>query len=406
VVCLVPHRPRNPTGFVRQHPDTKRTRWQGIVKYPDPDQPGRWRTRSQTFDRKADAQRWVDETLAEHRRTPEYRPPSDERFGAFLERWLRDVAPGRVYDTTAAAYWRYAKPLLAAPVAQKPLRAVTPADLQAVYAAMVKAGRAPTTVGHTHTVARQALETAVAWGLIPYSPADRVHVPKRRQRAITPPTPAEAQAIVRAADGHRLKALWWLLALTGMRRGEALGLRWEDIDEARRVLMVRRAVTSDGSLRSIHEPKTAAGRRAVAVSDYLLDILREHRQRQRLERLAAGPAWEPSGYVFTNTKGGLLWPNGVWRAFKAVLAKAGLPASIRIHDLRHAMATYWLANGVPVKVVSERLGHANIAITLQIYAHALPTMQAEAAQEMDAWFVAGVTTASPGAQKSQESSES
>ncbi|HBQ95869.1 MAG TPA: site-specific integrase, partial [Sulfobacillus sp.] len=191
--------------------------------------------------------------------------------------------------------------------------------------------------------------------------------------------------LLAVADTHRLKALWYTLALSGCRRGEALGLQWTDIDEDKKLIYIRRALTSDGSLRSIHEPKTAQGRRTLAVTPYLLELLSQHRHQQKLERLAKGVLWKNSeGYVFVTRDGGVLWPNDVWATFKRLLKKAGLRQDIRIHDLRHAMASFWLANGVPIKVVSERLGHANIAITLQIYGHLLPNMQSEAATEMEA----------------------
>ncbi|CAB1128383.1 protein of unknown function [Candidatus Hydrogenisulfobacillus filiaventi] len=163
----VPNRPRNPTGFVWSHPDTQTKRWQGVVKYPDPDKPGQWKTRSKTFERKADAQRWVDEALAEHRKNPQYRPPSEEAFGVYLSRWLTDVARARVRDTTWRAYAHAAHPLIDR-LGAKPLKAVTPLDIQAVYTALLSEGRfQPATIRITHNVCRQALDDAVDWGLIP-----------------------------------------------------------------------------------------------------------------------------------------------------------------------------------------------------------------------------------------------
>ncbi|MDG6999571.1 MAG: tyrosine-type recombinase/integrase, partial [Nitrososphaerota archaeon] len=122
----------------------------------------------------------------------------------------------------------------------------------------------------------------------------------------------------------------------------------------------------------------------ISLSPYLVDILRQHQQRQQDERLAAGPRWEEGNWVFTTRSGKWLSPRNVHRRFKQLLKAANLPETARIHDLRHAMATYWLTHGVPVKVVSERLGHSTIAITLQVYGHVLPHMQLEAAQMMDA----------------------
>ncbi|WP_243239904.1 tyrosine-type recombinase/integrase [Sulfobacillus harzensis] len=121
-----------------------------------------------------------------------------------------------------------------------------------------------------------------------------------------------------------------------------------------------------------------------------MELLREHRHQQELERMAKGSVWRNADdYVFVTRNGGMLWPNDVWATFKRLLKRAGLRSDIRIHDLRHAMASFWLAHGVPVKVVSERLGHANISITLQIYGHLLPNMQEQAAADMEAMFLGG-----------------
>jgi len=146
----------------------------------------------------------------------------------------------------------------------------------------------------------------------------------------------------------------------------------------------------------------------VALSDHLLGILRQQQSAQRLEHVAAGEVWQNSGYVFTTAVGTWLSPRNVHRSFKQLVARAGLSPTTRIHDLRHAMATFWLANGVQPKVVSERLGHANVNITLQVYGHVLPNMQAEAANALDGAFFGDpaeaprVTTASPRASGSRD----
>ena len=183
-------------------------------------------------------------------------------------------------------------------------------------------------------------------------------------------------------------ALWWFISLAGCRKGEALGLKWVDIDWGRSVAVIQRTVAADGGLHTVHDAKTVKGRRSIALSTYLIDILREHRQSQTLEQARYGNAWNPEGWVFPSEKGTMLWPSNVNRRFRALRKKVGLPERLRPHDLRHAMATAWLTADppVPVKIVSERLGHASINITLQIYGHLLPDMQAEAAERMDAWL--------------------
>ena len=379
-------RPRNPTGFVRPHPDTKTKRWQGIVKYPDLDKPGQWKSRSQTFERKADAQAWVDETLSEHRKNPAYKPPSDEGFATFVSRWLNDVAKIQVRETTWNAYYYAVQPALRL-IGDKPLKHIAPLDIQGVYTSMIADGIKPATIRITHNVCRQALDAAVDYQMIPVNPVHRVKPPRVPKPVVHPPTPVQARALLHVADNHMWKTLWYMIALTGCRRGEALGLQWGDIDWTGRTLTIQRTLAGKAARRQIHEPKTASGRRVVAGSKFLMDLLNAHQHQQKLVRIAAGADWVETGFIFTTRTGKPLDGDNVRRAFKKLLKVAGLDESTRIHDLRHAMATTWLAQGVPVKVVSERLGHASIAITLQLYGHVLPNMQSEAAEQMDRWLL-------------------
>lgn len=248
---------------------------------------------------------------------------------------------------------------------------------------MLKSGKATSTIHHTHVVAHSSLNEAVNWGLIPFNPVDRVKPPRVTSPAIVPPSADEARALLAAAEHSRLKALWWFIAITGCQKGEAVALKWSDIDWEGKVVWIRRTAAEEGGLLTVHDTKTAKGRRAVALSTYLLDILREHRERQPLERDLIGPDWNPGELVFPSRRGTMLWPTNVATIFRKLRREVGCRDDIKIHGLRHAMATDWLLAGVPIKVVSERLGHANIAITLQIYGHPLPNMQAEAAEQMD-----------------------
>jgi integrase len=260
---------------------------------------------------------------------------------------------------------------------------------------MAQSGKAPSTVHHTYVVVHSALDQAVAWGLIPANPADRVKPPRVTQSEMVPPTVDELKRLLAAATGDRLQALWWLIALTGLRKGEALALKWSDVDWAQHTLRVVRTVAADGGLRSIHDAKTAAGRRSVALSPHLEEILMAHQERQAIEQAAFGGdggAWNAEGWVFCSEHGTLLWPANVNRRFRTLRQQAGLPDTVRIHDLRHAMATLWLSQGVPVRVVSERLGHASVSVTLQIYGHLLPHMQAAAAAQMEAQLVDAIPT--------------
>jgi len=376
---LMPRRPKEPYAVApRPLPSG---RWKGRVVRYDPET-GHRHELTQTFDTKREAKAWAEAEAAKYREDPHRKPPSDETLGAYFERWVRDVVA--VQDSTRADYRRmgaYAVERLG----QKPLKSLTAVDVQGLYAELSRAGLSGRTVRYVHAVLHHALRDAVNFGLIPANPTDKVHPPKLQARLIVPPTREEIAAFLTAADQHRLRALWYVLALTGLRRGEALGLQWSDIHWDTKTLTVQRNIIEKSGLGvRIHSPKTNAGRRTIALSSYLLDILRDHQATQDLERQAAGTAWSPEQWVFTTRTGGLLIPRNVHRAFQRLMAQAGIQQPVRIHDLRHAMASFWLASGVPVKVVSERLGHADIHITLQVYGHLLPTLQAAAAEEMDA----------------------
>ncbi len=163
-----------------------------------------------------------------------------------------------------------------------------------------------------------------------------------------------------------------------------MGLRWSDIDWDRQQAATRQALTGEARARALGPVKTRTGVRVIDLRDVVLQALRQHRQQERLERLAAGNArCNTDDLVFTTRQGRWPDPQNVYRDFKAVLRHAGLPTTIRLHDLRHAMATQWLAAGVPIKVVAERLGHSDVGFTLRVYGHVLAGQQAEAAAQME-----------------------
>ena len=189
---------------------------------------------------------------------------------------------------------------------------------------------------------------------------------------------AQLAAFLEATSDDRLHGLWHLLALTGMRRGEALGLRWEDVDLEAGRLSVRRALIPNGKTVVVSEPKTARGRRVVALDPGTVNVLKAQAARQLQEQPEWDEASSDSGYVFTKEDGTPYHPEVVSRFFRQAVKRAMLP-EIRLHDLRHTNATLALRAGIHPKVVSERLGHATVSITLDTYSHAIPAMQEEAA---------------------------
>ena len=191
-------------------------------------------------------------------------------------------------------------------------------------------------------------------------------------------TKEQLKAFLDAMKDERLSPLWHTIAMTGMRRGEAIGLRWSDVDLDGGRLAVRRALIPSGREVIVSEPKTVKGRRVIAIDPGTVEVLKAQAARQLDEQKDWDEAWVETGLVFTLENGAALDPESVSRYFRLAVKMSMLP-QIRLHDLRHTHATLALQAGIHPKVVSERLGHATISITLDTYSHAIPAMQEEAA---------------------------
>ena len=235
---------------------------------------------------------------------------------------------------------------------------------------------------HIHVTLNAALNAAVDEGLIAINPATRAKAPRPQRREVGELhtwTDAELRTFLAATSADRLALLWRLLAATGMRRGEALGLKWSDLDlGAARVSIQRARVTVGYEVRE-QPPKTAQSRRAVPLDAGTVAALRAWKKQQTAERLEWGPAWVGTGWVFTREDGEPLHPDRVTKLFGEAVAGAKVPR-IRLHDLRHTHASLLLAAGVPVHVVAQRLGHADPGFTMRVYGHLLPRQQRDAAE--------------------------
>jgi integrase len=268
-----------------------------------------------------------------------------------------------------------------------PLAKLTPQHVQLFYSRKLAEGLSTSTVHHIHGTFHRALKDAMLMGLVQRNVTEMVRAPRRGSREMIALTEQQAKHLMSLVEGDRFEALYVLALTTGMREGELLGLRWQDVDVDRATLQVRLNVQEADGKFVIAETKTAYSRRNIALTKTAIEALRRHRIRQNAERLALGAAWNGSyDLIFPNTIGGIMIPdNLVKRSFKPLLAKADLP-DMRFHDLRHTAATLLLSRGVNPKVVSEMLGHADISITLCIYAHVTPNMQQAAVAVMDSLF--------------------
>lgn len=320
--------------------------------------------------------------------------PSKQTVAQFLEEWLASIASS-VRPSTYATYAMLCRKHLSPRLGAIPLQRVSVAQLNDLYAMLLEDGRrdgkgglSPRTVRYIHGTIRKALAEAVRWGRLPRNVADLASPPRARTTS-QPVTWAaqELRAFLEHVRGDRLYPLYHLAATTGLRRGEVLGARWRDLDLENGRLAVSQTVISVDYHIKFSTPKTARGRRSVAIDTETVRVLREHRKRQLEERLALGGYAEDLGLVFCAFDGRPIHPSNLSKWFAKLVARAGVPR-IRFHDLRHTHATLALAAGIHPKVVSERLGHSSVSITLDTYSHAIPAMEAEAAERVAA-IVAG-----------------
>lgn len=259
--------------------------------------------------------------------------------------------------------------------------------LDRMYAAITigKRGKplSPSTIRRIHAVLRSALTTAVKRRLIPYNPAEHIELAPENPKRPKPWTPDQCQTFLTASGQDRLAALYQLMLVTGMRRGEAIGLRWEDVDFEERCLSVEQQITEVRGKSVVGTPKTKRGTRLVPLDKETVAALRRHREAQDRERGAWGAAWNEAGLVFTREDGTALRPEFASRHFQGLTVKLGLPV-IRLHDLRHTNASLALDAGVDLKVVSERLGHSQISVTADLYTHVNPGVGRQAADQIAA----------------------
>jgi integrase len=314
-----------------------------------------------------------------------------QKVAQFLVHWLENVHKQSIRSRTYERYEEIIRLHLVPAIGHHQLQKLSAQHLQSFYTNKIEEGLSATTVISFHNVLHKALETAVRWNLIAQNVCDLVSPPRRKRFEIQPLSLEQAQQLLQAARGHRSEALFVLALATGMRRGELLGLKWQDINLQTGQLQVRRILTRVPSKLSGKgfieaEPKTEKGRRSITLPPFAIEALKEHRIKQLEAKLKAGPAWQEHDYVFCTTIGTHLNPTrDVLDQLKLLLTQAGLP-DIRFHDLRHSSATILLSMDVHPKIVQEILGHSQISMTMDTYSHVLPTMQKIAMDKLNEAF--------------------
>lgn len=303
--------------------------------------------------------------------------PGKTTLAGFLNRWLEDSARLNVRERTLENYRRAVNLHIAPKLGGMKIDKLTTAQVEWFYAELERGGVGCHTRRLCHAVLRLALSKAVKWKVASHNVCIDADAPRVTTKETEALTAEEVGTLLAAAVGDRLEALYVLAVTSGMRLGELFGLQWANVDLEAGSLFVRHALQESSGKLTLGEPKTAKSKRNVALPKLAVDALRGHRERQ----LAAMRL--PTGYVFTNTEGNPLRRSHFHRQmFKPLLKAAGLP-DIRFHDLLHTTATLLLRQGINAKIVSERLGHSKIGITMDLYSHVMPDMQREAAASLD-----------------------
>lgn len=359
--------------------------WVQIEAGQDPATGKRKRHYKGGFRTKREAEAYKAQVLAELQRGT-FVEPAKMTVGEFMERWLRDYAEVSVRPSTLESYRALIRCHLIPALGNLPLAKLQPIHLQEMLARKQQEGLSPRSVRYLYSLTREALGHAVKWQLVGRNVAEAVDPPKLEKEERQVLTEEQAQALLKGITDLRLLVPVSLALLGGLRRGECLGLRWEDVDPEGGRVYIRQTleyVPSKGLV--FGRPKTQKSRRAVDMPPLAFAILRRWRKQQATERLAAGPLWRETGLVCTAEDGNPLDPDRVTKAFSKTVKTLGLPA-ITFHDLRHTHATLLFKQGTHPKLVQERLGHSQVGITLDLYSHAVPGLGKEVALTIDRIF--------------------
>jgi integrase len=312
-----------------------------------------------------------------------------DSLAAFLKSWLESVKlhnQPKTHEEYEAATRLYIVPY----IGSKKLVSLSGADLQQWQDRMARGKHSANTRLKAIRVLRVALNKAVKLLLIPSNPIAAIDKPAVRRREISPLEPEQCESLFAVCKEHRIGDLVILAALTGLRKGELFALEWQSVNLAEGVLVVRKSLEETGGRLRIKEPKTAAGRRMVALGQEAIEALRRRKEKAEAEGLDT-----EKGLVFCSQRGGYLYGSNfrqtVWLKLREA---AGLPDTFRFHDLRHTQASLLLASGASMKLVQARLGHADFATTANVYSHLLEGAQAEAAEKLDEFLRKRVGTKS------------
>lgn len=305
-----------------------------------------------------------------------------QTLGQFLDLWLSEIVKPSVRAWTYRGYEVHVRLHIKPMLGHLALDRIEPAHVQALLNRKLKEGLSSKSVRYIRGTLRAALQQAVRWGYLARNAAALVDGPRIERYEIKPFDATEARRLLDALEGDRLRALYSVALTMGLRQGEALGLRWQDVDLPVGFLHVQKQLQRIDGKFELVDVKTNRSRRTLVMPATIVTQLKEHKVRQTQE--LKGQDRRPNGFdlVFTRSDGGPLDGTVVTHQFHRLLERVGLPQR-RFHDLRHSCATLLLAQGVSPRVVMEILGHSQIALTMNTYTHVLPELKHDAAERMD-----------------------
>lgn len=307
-----------------------------------------------------------------------YVEPSSQTFQEFLEKWLenkKDNLKPSTFDT----YRRMVQVHIIPSLGKHKLDKLNPIHINDFYKHLREDKRlAPASIYKCHNVIRNALNQAVKYGFIARNAAEAVDTPKVGKKEMKFWNERQVMEFLEIAKDDRLYIVFFLAVTTGMRRGEILGLRWKDIDFKKGVLSINQTLSNDG--KQFISAKTNSSQRSIALPDQTIQELKKQKKKIAKDKLFLGNSYNDHDLVVATSLGNSVHPRNVNRTWDRLLKKTNLPR-IRFHDLRHTHATLMLKQGVHPKIVSERLGHSNVKITLDTYSHVLPGLQEAAAKQ-------------------------
>ncbi|WP_158263796.1 tyrosine-type recombinase/integrase [Deinococcus arcticus] len=313
----------------------------------------------------------------------------------FLNQWVAHKEREGIKPNTVQSYRDTVNRYITPKIGRVKLEKLRPLDIEHMLTSLRGDDKSASLLAYTLRVLKMALQQAVRWQMLPRNVADSVRAPKIERKEMEVWDRVQVAHFLKVTEPHPLHAAFYLALMTGMRRGELVGLKWEDVDLDRARLTVKNNLVEvigapvEGKTRlkkatmssvrlEVSTPKSKASRRTIVLSKGTVQKLREQQARQEAWRQHAGEAWTERGFVFTTVTGDLVWPSALAKAYTSLVKEAGVPP-IRFHDMRHTAASLMISVGIPPKTVSERLGHSDVAFTLRTYTHLYDAQREEAA---------------------------